>query len=131
MAPALLLLVAAVAHLLAEPIAIGLGHKVYAWETVLYGIEAMSLWLFVASVACWIRPKPSRWALWAVAGYGVFESSQRSVCRVLHPMDRPLRLPDGVYACDAAGLNTSILSPLAVALVAVVIAATSHRGGHL
>lgn len=120
----ILFLVAAAAHLLPELVARELGHKVYAWETVAYGLEATALWCFV-SVKAW--QTVFRWLGASVSAYGVYESLQRSICRLAFPMDAPLRLPEGVFACNAAGYTPAGMSLLAVMIVATSVAIFADR----
>lgn len=109
----LLLLLAAVVHLMAEDVAQMLGWRAAALETVLYGLEASVLWAVVGACA-------SSRLVALTSVYGLFESVQRVVCRPLHPMDRPLVLPEGVSTCGAAGVDTDRLSALALCAVLVV-----------
>lgn len=123
---ALLLVVAAIAHVLPMSLTQWFGGKAVTWEYVCYGFEATALWL---SVACALskKAKSIRYGGWAVCAYGVFESSQRWICRLALPMGQPLKLPEGVHVCDAAGISTTAFSAFAIALVASVVAATSHK----
>jgi hypothetical protein len=109
-----LLALLAIVHVASADIAAALGHSAAAWDTVLYGVEAGALWLYVAVTA----RLP---VVTALAAWGVFESVQRAGCRLLHPMDTPVRLAQGEYLCDAAGVSTSWLSIVAVCCLAVVV----------
>ena len=118
-APALLI-VAVLAHLSPRTVAQLTGGKAYAWETVLLGVESSALWLLALTVATRMRGAAAAAGV-AVAMYGLFESVQRSACRLAFPMDAPLRLPDGAYACDVAtGLPLSVLSLPFALLVAML-----------
>ena len=121
---ALLLVTAAIAHILPMALPAWFGGKAVTWEYICYGFEATVLWL---AVAAGIRSKWYRWGGWAVCFYGVFESSQRWGCRLLLPLERPLNLPEGVHVCDAAGIPTTAFSPVAIALVAAVVAAAHNK----
>ena len=112
-----LLVVAAVAHLLPETLQILFGGSIKAWEYVCFGIEAVCLWLIVSVLA----PKVFRLATLAVCCYGVFESIQRPVCRLMLPMDKAPVLNPSQHLCDAAGIPLTVLSPFAIALVAAVV----------
>lgn len=91
-----------------------------AWAYVGYGVESMALWL---AVAVQHRKGPHRWAMWAVCSLGVFMALQRSACRLMFPMDKAPKLPEGVNLCDAAGLPLTALAPIAIAFVAAFVAA--------
>ena len=119
----LLLLVAALAHLTPAALSAYLGGTEAAWQYACYGVEATALWLCVAHSLRGGFRLPGA----AVCAYGVFESVQRPACRLLLPMDRAPNLPDGVNLCDAAGVSMTVLSPIAIALVATVVAATNSR----
>jgi len=118
-----LLLVAALAHLAPAALSVYFGGTEAAWQYACYGVEACALWLCVAAM---LRGA-LRWTGWSVCAYGVFESVQRPMCRLLLPMDRAPNLPDGVNLCDAAGIPLTVLSPIAIALVATVVASTTSR----
>lgn len=116
MIPALFI-VAALASLLPGVLASFHGTEA-AWDNVFHGLETMCLWLAVSRY----MSGRFRWAGLAVCCYGVFESSQRWACRIVLPMDKPPSLPNGIHLCDAAGVPMTVLSPLAICLVAVVVA---------
>jgi hypothetical protein len=122
----LLALLAAV-NLLPEALSVSLGHSVRAWEYVLEGALVSCLLLIIAWLAA---PKCEtsghRRITFLVLAYGLFEAAQRPICRLAFPMDRAPPLADGQYLCDAAGLRTSELSVLFVAVIGLA-AALSER----
>lgn len=101
---------AVVTHLGPELIAQAFGHARELWEYLLYGIEATALWLVIGAHA-------KTGFMQAVSAYGFAESVQRPLCRAMFPLDRPPEIPAGSYLCDAAGVQTSGLSTLAVCVV--------------
>lgn len=115
MTPAVLLLIAALAHIAPEAIASHYGGSIRAWEYVATGTEAAALWLAVAALS-------RHWPVWAVCAYGVFESIQRPICRLMLPMDKAPELKPGQFVCDVAGINTTQLSFAAILMVAAAVA---------
>ena len=110
-----LLVVAALAHLGPEHLAQWFGHSIGAWEYVCRGIEGMCLWLALGLLM------RSPYA-WAVCAYGAYESALMSLCRTLHPMTGPPRLPPGQGLCTAAGLNFGHWSPVLISFAAFAVA---------
>jgi hypothetical protein len=109
-----LLALAVLVHVSSPDLAAHLRHSAAAWDTVLYGLEASVLWLYMLAT--------TRSALVAgVATWGLLESAQRSACRLLWPMDRPVRLAEGQFLCDAAGFATSPLSIIAACVLAMLV----------
>jgi len=131
MMPAGLLIIAALSNFLPGIFA-EFGGTVKAWEYVFTGVELTALWLLAGSVCELLAhhvPKFNGWGLpmLSVCAYGAFEASQRPVCRLMFPMDAPpaIKHPDGL--CAAAGIQTYELSPLLIALCAVILARTLPR----
>lgn len=125
---AILFAVFVAATLMPELLATWLGHSERAWEFVLRGVESMALIGAVAALAlprC--RRKTERAAIAVALAYGAFDAIQRPICRLALPMDRPPRLENGQYLCDAAGVPTSGLAILLAAIAAFAIAC-SFRG---
>ncbi len=121
-----LLIVAVLAHLSPHTVAQLSGGKAYAWETVMLGVESSALWLLALTVTERMRGAAAASCV-VVSIYGLFESVQRAACRLAFPMDAPLRLPDGAFACDVAtGFPFSILS-LPLALMAAMLTLKAHR----
>jgi hypothetical protein len=77
-----------------EPLAAIVGGTVAAWDYVLSGAQALTLWLAVCILA-------RHWVLRVVCILGAWEAVQRPVCRALFPMDRPPQTGD-VPLCEAA-----------------------------
>lgn len=99
-----LLCLAVAAYFSPEVAASAFGGTRAAWTYVLSGVEAASLWaaLGVTTSSLLVR---------CVATWGVFEASQRPICRLAFPMDRAPKLPEGVNLCDAAmGIPMSLVS---------------------
>jgi hypothetical protein len=121
-----LLALMAAESLLPEILAVTFSHNLVAWERVMVGVEVSGLILVIGHmIAPRLTIDEARYA-YLVLAYGLFESVQR-LCRLAFPMDKPLKLPPGQYACEAAGLNTSQLSVLLVMAVAFMLA---MRMGH-
>lgn len=89
------LCLAVAAYFSPEVAASAFGGTRAAWTYVLSGVEAAALWaaLGVTTSSLLVR---------CVATWGVFEASQRPICRLAFPMDRAPNLPEGVNLCDAA-----------------------------
>ncbi|MGL5785140.1 MAG: hypothetical protein ACRCYZ_06805 [Alphaproteobacteria bacterium] len=122
-AGAALLLLATIVHVLAADIADMLGWRAAALESVLYGLEASVLWAVIGAAA-------SSRLVALTAVYGLFESVQRVICRPMHPMDRPLILPEGMSTCGAAGIDTADLSVIALCAVLFVWRLRHHDEDH-
>lgn len=124
MTAAALLTLALVANYLPELIVAVRGGSLAAWFFVADNVQSSALWWAVASMA--ERHEHGHALLpptLAACAYGVFESSQAAICRLAFPMDRPPpKHPEGV--CGAAGVPTYELSPLLIALCAVLLART-------
>ena len=86
-----------------------------AWAYVFSGVETAALWAAVGSTTTSL-------AVRAVAAWGVFEGAQRPICRLAFPMDRPVKLPEGMNLCDAAlGVDMSLVSVAAALFVAALV----------
>lgn len=119
------MLVAAATHLMLSYLPDWLGGTQAAWAYVLYGIEATALWLALCRfIELRQYHAAVRWPGLALCAYGVFESSQRWACRLMLPMDKAPNVPS---VCEAAGIHTVIFTPVALALVAWVVALSSNR----
>lgn len=124
MIPALLI-VAALTHSAVDWFTVWFGGTKAAWAYVMYGAEATALWL---ALCAYIDSRQYhaliRWSGLAMCAYGVFESSQRWACRLMLPMDKAPSVPS---VCEAAGIHTVMFTPVALALVAWVVALSSNR----
>jgi len=118
--PGLLLLLAALAHISPEPLADHFGGSLKAWVYVSTGTETTFLWLTVASLS-------SKLPVLAVCLYGVYESIQRPLCRLMLPMDKAPQLDPGQFLCDAAGIGTAQISFAALLLVAAIVAKHNYK----
>ncbi len=86
-----------------------------AWDYVFGGLEAQAVWMLAGlSTPCVLAR--------CVAAWGAFEASQRPICRLVFPMDRPVVLPEGVaHLCDAAtGVPMSLISAAAALFLAAL-----------
>lgn len=121
MNPGGLVVVAAAAHLAPLHIASLLQDSHAAWEYVMFGLEAMFLWLAVASMT-------TVFAIQAAAIWGATEGAMRATCRLAFPMDRPPPKVPGQNLCDiATGLPASLLTLILAAAAVVVIDTTRRR----
>lgn len=83
-----------------------------AWTYVMAGAESAALWAALGT-------STSSLLVRLVATWGVFEASQRPICRLAFPMDRAPNLPEGVNLCDAAlGVPMSWVSVFAALFLA-------------
>jgi hypothetical protein len=128
--PALLLILAAAAHLLPEHLATWAGGTQAAWYYATSGAEAAALWAlaFAAAPAVCAAPRATVIAARAVCVWGFFESVQRSACRLALPMDRPPpKMLPGQNICEVVtDLPLSLLS-LAAALTLVVVSSMAKK----
>ena len=122
---AVLLLVAALAHIAPEHVSAHFGGTHAAWETVGYSFESAMLWgvFLVAAVGLRGVIKGEQCAaLFAVSLFGVSESLQRMLGRLAFPLDRPApRLPGKNLLDIATGYDISSLSLVAIGAVSVYI----------
>ena len=85
-----------------------------AWDYVFSGVQTASLWAAAGVMTSSLMVR-------CVATWGVFEASQRPICRLAFPMDRKPSLPEGVNLCDAAmGLPMSWVSVAAALFLAAL-----------
>jgi len=114
MIPALLL-VAALSNFAPALMAGVTGGSVKAWEYVFTGIESAALWWLAAC----LLERTQRWSMagLCVCLYGMFESIQRPICRLVFPMDSAPNIGESSL-CAAAGMQTFELSPMLIAICA-------------
>lgn len=124
-----LLLVALLCNYLPEVIVAVHGGSLAAWFFVADNLQTAALWWAVGSMAETLAQYEAERArvfllpTLAVCAYGIFEAIQAPICRLAFPMNvPPPKHPEGV--CGAAGLPTYDLSPLLIALCAVILART-------
>ena len=128
--PALLLILAAAAHLLPEHVAAWTGGTLAAWSYVAYGVEAAALWAlaFAAAPALCGARRAAVVAAQAVCVWGFFESAQRAACRLALPMDQPPpKMAPGQNICDVATSMPLSLLSLVAALALVVVSSMSKK----
>lgn len=128
--PALLLFLAAAAHLMPEHLATWMGGTHAAWHYVAGGFEAAALWAlaFVAAPKLCAGHRHATIAAQAACVWGFLESAQQSGCRLALPMDRPPpKMAPGQNICDVVtNLPLSLLS-LVAALALVVVSSMARR----
>lgn len=112
MKPELLLLLLAFAASFAPEVLSAFYGSTAAWCYVFSGVEAACLWAAVGVASSSLLAR-------CVATWGVFEASQRPICRLAFPLDRPPRVPEGMNLCDAAtGMPMSWVSVAAALFLA-------------
>lgn len=119
-AAVLLVALVALAHFGPELLALVVGGTVAAWDYCLQGVQAAALWLGLAALSGGALVR-------AVSAWGAFESAQRPVCRAMFPMDRAVRLPEGVTLCEAAFGSYVGWAGAVVALFVAILTQEVHR----
>jgi len=93
-----------------------------AWSYVLQAGEGATLYLLVAFLACIVAAATRSWALLPPLAlgciWGAAEDTQRVVCRVAYPMDKPPPLE----IADLCGASMYWIGLIAVACLAVYVA---------
>jgi hypothetical protein len=92
---ALLLVLAAGCCVLPDVLPVVFGGSRAAWDYVTSGAGAACLWAFAFLVL-------ARFEARLICAWAMFEALQRPVCRLVFPMDKPVKLEDGQNLCDAA-----------------------------
>lgn len=117
-----MLAAAVAATFLPEALAACLGGTVAAWFYAMSGVEAAALWAAACAWVCATQRGHELITGRAVCAWAVFESMQRPICRLVFPMDRPPKIPEGKNLCDVAtGLPMSLVSVIAALFLAALV----------